>query len=116
MKNEIRTVLKPENDMKKGLEDLLMSVLETKDDENDTIDNSDTENQLQDGLIGVFESKDDDKCVCLVLDSETLQPFKKTHYGYSPSVLTEPLEGWRLFEVIDDYCYITHRGGVYLQF
>ena len=116
MKNEIRTVLKPENDMREDLEDLLMTVLKTKDSKNEVTDNVTVNEPLKDGLIGMFEDKNGDNHVCLVLDSETLQPFKKTRYGFSPTILTEQLEGWKLLEAVEDYSYVSCRGGVFLQF
>ena len=119
MKNEIRTTLKPENDLEDDLETILNPIIKARGmSENlEHIEaNEYNDNGLKHGSIGVFENEFEEKSVCLLLDSETLQPFVKTRRGYAPSLLTIPLEGWSVTSLIEDYSYVTCRGAVYLHF
>ena len=106
--------------MDENLEVLLMSVIRSREADIENADkdpeNNEKDSDLHDGLIGLWETGEGEPSIAILLDSETLQPFKKTRYGYSPTVLTIPLTGWSLRQKIDDYCFVTRRGGVFLQF
>ena len=122
MRNEIRSVLKPDDESNVDLEEILMKEIKKKADieagsalEQETEVNTDKE-QLHPGLVGYWNDEVGNKSVGVLLDLKTLQPYRKGRHGYVPTEIPTPIEEWMLEEVITDYTYVTKRGGVFLQF
>ena len=122
MRNEIRSVLKPDDESNVALEEILMKEIKKKAAieagsalEQETEVNTDKE-QLHPGLVGYWNDEVGNKSVGVLLDLKTLQPYRKGRHGYVPTEIPTPIEEWMLEEVITDYTYVTKRGGVFLQF
>jgi hypothetical protein len=75
-----------------------------------------TENHHKPGLLGWWEGPLDQRKVRIVLDSETLQLYESSHYGFLPSDVREYLPDWNLLEHIEEYGFFERPSGLFLCF
>ena len=68
------------------------------------------------GTVGLWKGQLGETKVGVLLDSDTLQLYKKTRYGMVPSGLPTDTQSWSLEEVIEDYGYEQRGNRLYLVF
>ena len=123
---QMRDVLTPKNDQSSSLEGLLASALQlTSHDDNTTetgevmetrCDEIPADPSIPIGAHGFWRGSHDNVVLGVVVDDTTIQMFKKTRTGYTPSNLPEDASKWELVEIIpeENYHYIEKNHGCYL--
>ena len=109
--SQIENVLKPEDDLSKDVDELLLA--------NDMTSGNDIENagfnSLCIGTVAVFEGPIGQRQVGTVVSETTLQLYSECRYGFQCDDLTVDSDVWKLVVLIDDYDFITRRTRVYMR-
>jgi hypothetical protein len=95
---QIRNAIKPVTDMSKNIDALLNFFFSSQIP---TIEQERTPTEAhKPGLLGWWDGPLEERRVGIVLDSDTLQLYESSRYGYLPSDTREVLSNWNLLEAI----------------
>ena len=81
---QVLNVLKPENESVEDIEQLLLTVY----DKNESTDSDTSEENKNVGKVAIVEGPFGEKKVALVVDSQTVQLYHVTRYGFEPDEVT----------------------------
>ena len=62
----------------------------------------------------MFEGELGENKVGVVIDSNTLQMYHMTRYGFEPEDTSEDIKKWKVVRIIEDFDFVKRRTGVYL--
>ena len=111
---QIKDVIKPRNDTSKDIDDLIEDAMYNSDDTT-RADDEESESILP-GTHGWWSGPFEEVVVGVLLDSSTLQKYKKKRLGYIPDGMPEDLSGLRLSQIFGDkdFHYIEKGSNIYL--
>jgi hypothetical protein len=113
---QIRNAIKPVTNMSENVDTLLFALFSTQIPTEAQDQPPITENHPKPGLLGWWEGPLDQRKVGIVLDSETLQLYESSRYGFLPSDAREYLPDWNLLEHIEEYKFFERPSGLFLRF
>ena len=111
---QIKDVIKPKNDTFNDINDLIEDAMCSRDD---TTRADDEESEfILPWTHGCRSGPFEEVVIGVLLDSSTLQKYKKKRLGYIPDGMPEDLSGWRLSQIFGDkdFHYIEKRSNIYL--
>ena len=111
--SQIVNVLKPEDDLSKDIDELLLSSTD------DTTEKSDDENPSEGsatvGSVAVFEGPLGQRKVGVVVTETSIQLYSQCRYGFQCDDLAVDRDMWKFILPIEDFDFITRRTGVYMR-
>ena len=110
---QIRSVLKPENEDFEDVNCLLLQSVEGPGGQVGEEHGGGVSDLV--GTVGIFEGPLGARCLGVVLSSDTIQLYQPSRYGFEPEDLSSNLNDWSLCTVIEDFDFISRRTGVYLR-
>ena len=110
---QIRSVLKPENEDFEDVNCLLLKSLEAPGGQVEEDHGAGVSDLV--GTVGIFEGPLGSRCLGVVLSSDTIQLYQPSRYGFEPEDLSSNLNEWSLCTKIEDFDFISRRTGIYLR-
>ena len=118
---QIKSVLKPENEEIGDINTLLMNSLKlaTAAHDQSAVDvvneGEELAGEVSLGTVAIFEGPLGERKVGVVLTKDTLQFYQPSRYGFEPEDLTSEICDWKITTTIEDFDFISRRTGVYLR-
>ena len=111
---QIKDVIKLKNDTFNDTDDLIEDAMCSSDDT--TRADDDESEFILPGTHGWWSGPFEEVVIGVLLDSSTLQKYKKKRLGYIPDGMPEDLSGLRLSQIFGDkdFHYIEKRSNIYL--
>ena len=102
---QIRSVLKPENEDFEDVNCLLLKSLEGPGEQVGEDHGAGVSDLV--GTVGLFEGPLGSRCLGVVLSSDTIQLYQPSRYGFEPEDLSSSLNEWSLCTKIEDFDFIS---------
>ena len=112
---QIKDVIKPKNDTFNDINDLIEDAMCSRDD---TTRADDEESEfILPWTHGCRSGPFEEVVIGVLLDSSTLQKYKKKRLSYTSDGMPEDLSGWRLSQIFGykDFHYIEKGSNIYLS-
>ena len=114
LKQQIRDAIKPQCDVTRNIEQLLLGVFKEKSNGTSAEDAQlAQEERSQAGMVGLWSGPLDEQSLGVAVDDSTLQLYKKTRFGFVPRGMPVDINQLKCTEEISLYNYI-EKGGVIL--
>ena len=111
--SQIVNILKPEDDLSKDIDELLLSSTDDTTEKND--DENPSEGSVTVGSVAVFEGPLGQRKVGVVVAETSIQLYIQCRYGFQCDDLTVDRDMWKFILSIADFDFITRRTGVYMR-
>ena len=134
---QIKSVLRPEINLeqdKDKLNEILQEILGIQDDASaealeteqpeveaihditEILSKSSPECQNEVGSVGWWSGPLGERCVGVMLDSDTLQTFEAKSYGFFPCGFAADISEWKVIELIENPYYVMLKSAIYMKF
>ena len=113
--DQIKGVLKPENEDFEDIDTLLLKALKGAGDEEDNVGKESSDPCILIGAVAIFDGPLGERKVGVVLSEDRIQLYHPSRYGLEPEDLTSEICDWKITKQIEDFDFITRRTGVYLR-
>ena len=115
MIDQIKGVLKPENEDFGDIDALLLKALKDVGNEEDSVEKTTTEPNTLIGTVALCEGPLGEKKIGVVLSEERIQFYQPSRYGLEPEDCTSEISDWKVTKKVEDFDFIRRRTGVYLR-
>ena len=72
--------------------------------------------QTEVGSVGWWSGPLGERCVGVMLDSDTLQTFEAKSYGFFPCGFAADISEWKVIELIENPYYVMVKSAIYMKF